>query len=215
MHHILVMNSKGGCGKSTLATNLAAYFAQEGFSTALADFDRQQTSLDWLRRRPADRPEIAGVAGFEDGLRHIPRTADYLVMDAPARTHDEEVGELVRRADTVIVPVLPSPIDMDATSRFIEELRDTTTFQKRRAKVAVVANRVRENTRIFDELDEYLDGITRTRYVAVLREAQNYNRAFDRGLGIHELPEYLAWQDWDRWEPLLEWLWSRASRPSS
>lgn len=213
MHHILVMNSKGGCGKSTLATNLAAYFAQEGYETTLADFDPQQTSLDWLRRRPEDRPHIEGLAAYEEGLTHLPRRTEYLVMDAPARSHGREVSDLVRRADTVIIPVLPSPIDMAATTRFVDELYDTSTIKKKGAKIGVVANRVRENTRIFDELDSYLEGVKRSKYVAVLREAQNYNRAYARGLGIHELPEYLAWQDWDRWDPMLEWLWSKASRP--
>ncbi len=213
MHHILVMNSKGGCGKSTLATNLAAYFAQEGYETALADFDPQQTSLDWLRRRPSDRPEISGLAAYDEGLKHLSRRTEYLVMDAPARSHGKEVADLVKRADTVIIPVLPSPIDMAATTRFVDELKDTATIKKKGAKIGVVANRVRENTKVFGELDEYLEGISRSKYVAVLREAQNYNRAYSRGLGIHELPEYLAWQDWDRWEPMLEWLWSKSSRP--
>lgn len=213
MHHILVMNSKGGCGKSTLATNLAAYFAQEGYETSLADFDRQQTSLDWLARRSADRPEIVGINAVKQGLKHLPRTTEYLIMDAPARTHGGEISDLVKRADTIILPVLPSPIDMAATSRFVEELQKSAAFKKKKPKIGVVANRVRENTRIFDELDEYLEGVKKSRYVAVLREAQNYNRAYARGLGIHELPEYLAWQDWDRWDPMLEWLWSKASRP--
>jgi chromosome partitioning protein len=213
MHHILVMNSKGGCGKSTLATNLAAYFAQEGYETALADYDPQQTSLDWLARRPEDRPHIEGIAAAEEGLKHLPRRTEYLIMDAPARTHGKEVSDLVKRADTVIIPVLPSPIDMAATTRFIKELQSTTSRQKKAAKIGVVANRVRENTRIFDELDEYLEDVRKAKYVAILREAQNYNRAYSRGLGIHELPEYLAWQDWDRWDPMLEWLWSKASRP--
>ena len=207
------MNSKGGCGKSTLATNLAAYFAQEGYETALADYDPQQTSLDWLARRPADRPHIEGIAADAEGLKHLPRRTEYLIMDAPARTHGKEVSDLAKRADTVIIPVLPSPIDMAATTRFIKELRAATSRQKKAAKIGVVANRVRENTKIFDELDEYLDGVKKSKYVAILREAQNYNRAYARGLGIHELPEYLAWKDWDRWDPMLEWLWSRASRP--
>ena len=63
MRHIVVMNAKGGCGKSTLATNIASYFANEGASVALADYDPQRSSLDWLDRRPADKAAIAGVAG--------------------------------------------------------------------------------------------------------------------------------------------------------
>jgi chromosome partitioning protein len=81
----------------------------------------------------------------------------------------------------------------------------------RKARVAVVANRVRDNTLIFDELDSYLDSL-KAPYIATLREAQNYIRAYQRGLGIHELPPYLAWPDWDQWDPILEWLDSRRSR---
>lgn len=213
MRHILVMNAKGGCGKSTIATNLAAYCADEGYNTTLADFDPQQTSLDWLSIRPEDRAPITGVAGFEDGLKHVPRKTDYLIIDAPARSHGKEIGELVRRAETIIIPVLPSPIDMAATSRFAEELRETKRIQKKQAKIGLVANRVRENTKIYGELSDYLGAMKNMKFITVLREAQNYNRAFSKGIGIHELPEYMAWQDWNRWEPMLDWIWSKRSQP--
>jgi chromosome partitioning protein len=208
----MVLNSKGGCGKSTLATNIAAYFANEGASVALADFDPQRSSLDWLDRRPAERPEIVGVAGFEDGLRRAPRTADFIIIDAPARTHAKELTDLVRHAETIVVPVLPSTIDMQATTTFLDELRKVSKIERKQARFGLVANRVRDNTLIFDDLDDYL---TRARapYVAALREAQNYVRAYTRGLGIFELPEYLAWPDWDEWEPLTAWLRSKRSQP--
>jgi chromosome partitioning protein len=212
MRHIMVLNAKGGCGKSTLATNIAAYFANEGAAVALADFDPQRSSLDWLERRPADRAEIVGVAGFEDGLRHAPRTADYLVIDAPARTHAKELTDLVRHAETIVVPVLPSTIDMQATTTFLDELRKVSKIERKQAKFGLVANRVRDNTLIFDDLDDYLTK-ARAPYVAALREAQNYVRAYTRGLGIFELPEYLAWPDWEEWEPLTSWLKSKRSQP--
>ena len=212
MRHIMVLNSKGGCGKSTLATNIAAYFANEGASVALADFDPQRSSLDWLERRPEDRAKIAGVAGFEDGLRRAPRTADFIVIDAPARTHAKELTDLVRHAETIVVPVLPSTIDMQATTTFLEELRKIGKIERKQAKFGLVANRVRDNTLIFDDLDDYLMR-ARAPYVAALREAQNYVRAYTRGLGIFELPEYLAWPDWNEWEPLTAWLRSKRSQP--
>jgi chromosome partitioning protein len=212
MRHIMVMNAKGGCGKSTLATNIASYFATEGASVALVDFDPQRSSLDWLDRRPEDRPPIVGVAGYEDGLRHAPRNADFLIIDAPARSHGKELTDLVRHAETILVPVLPSTIDMQATTTFLEELRGVAKVARKQAKIATVANRVRDNTLIFDDLDEYLEK-TRVPYVAALREAQNYVRAYTRGLGIFELPEYLAWPDWDEWDPLTEWLKSKRSQP--
>ena len=212
MRHIMVLNAKGGCGKSTLATNIAAWYATEGATVGLADYDPQRSSLDWLDRRPDDRPDIHGVSAFVDGLKHAPRNADVLVIDAPARSHGAELTNLVKHAETIIVPVLPSTIDMQATSRFLEELKKVGKVERKQAKIATVANRVRDNTLIWDDLDEYLTK-TRVPYVAALREAQNYVRAYTRGLGIFELPEYLAWPDWDEWEPLTSWLRSKRSQP--
>jgi chromosome partitioning protein len=208
----MVLNAKGGCGKSTLATNIASYFATQGAAVALADYDPQRSSLDWLARRPDNRASIAAVAGFEDGLRHAPRNADILVIDAPARSHGAELTDLVKHAETIVVPVLASTIDMQASTTFLEELKAVPKIAKKQAKIAAVANRVRDNTLIFDDLDEYLTK-ARIPYVAALREAQNYVRAYTRGIGIFELPEYLAWPDWDEWEPLTAWLRSKRSQP--
>jgi chromosome partitioning protein len=213
MRHIMVLNSKGGCGKSTIATNLASYFANQGKKVALVDYDPQATSLEWLERRPENRAPITGVAGFADGLTHLPRNSDIVIEDAPARSHGTELTDLVRHAETVIVPVLPSHIDMQASTKFLEELVRVGKIRRKQARVAVVANRVRDNTLIWDELDEYLYGL-KIPYIAAFREAMNYVRAYTRGLGIHELPEYLAWPDQAEWEPLVEWLGSRSSRPA-
>ena len=213
MRHIMVLNAKGGCGKSTLATNLASYFAaEEEQRVALVDYDPQASSLDWLSRRPAGRPEIAGVAGFQEGFRHLPRSADVAIIDAPARSHGPELTDLVKHADTILVPVLPSTIDMQAAAKFLKELQGVGKVARKGAKVAVVANRVREHTLIYEELDAFLEKL-RVPYVGVLREAQNYVRAYTRGLGVWELPEYLAWPDWEQWEPLVKWLRSKRSQP--
>ncbi|MDH3746774.1 MAG: ParA family protein [Gammaproteobacteria bacterium] len=212
MRHIMVLNAKGGCGKSTLATNIASYFATEGANVALADYDPQRSSLDWIDRRPANRPEIHGVSAYEGGLRHVPRSADIVVSDAPARSHGPELTDLVRHAETIVVPVLPSTIDMQATANFLKELKSVGRIERKQAKIATVANRVRDNTLIWDELDEYLSK-TRVPYIAALREAQNYIRAYTRGIGIFELPEYLAWPDWEEWEPLTDWLRTKRSQP--
>jgi chromosome partitioning protein len=208
----MVLNAKGGCGKSTLATNIASYFAVEGYAVALADYDPQRSSLDWIDRRPDNRAEIVGLEGYKEGLKRAPRSADYLIIDAPARSHGAELTNLVKHAETIIVPVLPSTIDMQASSRFIKELKAVGKVERKDAKIAVVANRVREYTLIFEELDEYLTS-AKVPYIAALRDAQNYVRAYTRGLGIFELPEYLAWPDWEQWEPLTKWLRSARSQP--
>jgi chromosome partitioning protein len=118
----------------------------------------------------------------------------------------------VKHAETILVPVLPSTIDIQASDRFIKELKTVHKVENKDVKIGVVANRVREYTLIFEELDEYLTS-AKVPYIAALREAQNYVRAYTRGLGIFELPEYLAWPDWEQWEPLTKWLRSKRSQP--
>jgi chromosome partitioning protein len=212
MRHVMVLNAKGGCGKSTLATNIAVFFAREGLEVCIADYDQQRSSLDWLAQRPADLPAIKGVEAYDEGLRAVPRSTEILVIDAPARVHGTELNELVRRAETIIVPVLPSSIDMKACSHFMAELLEIGKVSRKQARLAVVANRVREYTLIYEELDQYL-GKLKVPYLGCLREAQNYVRAYARGMGVLELPEYLAWPDRQQWEPINAWLDSKKSQP--
>src|SRR6202012_5537628 len=134
--------------------------------------------------RPADLPAITAVAAFDEGLRNVPRNTDILVIDAPARVHGTELNELVRRAETIIVPVLPSSIDMKACGHFMGELLEIGKVSRKQARLAVVANRVREHTLIFEELDLYLKKL-KVPYLGVLREAHNDWRAEVRGMGVH------------------------------
>ena len=212
MRHVMVLNAKGGCGKSTLSTNVAVFFAKGGLEVCIADYDPQRSSLDWLAVRPADLERIGGVAAYDEGLRNVPRTTDVLVIDAPARVHGTELNELVRRAETIIVPVLPSSIDMKACGHFMTELQEIGKVSRRQARLGLIANRVREHTRIYEELDQYLSKL-KVPYLGCLREAQNYVRAYARGMGVLELPGYLASPDWKQWEPIGEWLSSKRSQP--
>jgi len=212
MRHVMVLNAKGGCGKSTLATNIAVFFARDGLEVCIADYDPQRSSLDWLAQRPADLPAVSGVAAYEDGLRTVPRNTEILVIDAPARVHGTELNELVRRAETIVVPVLPSSIDMKACSHFMEELLEIGKVSRKQARLTVIANRVREYTLIYQELDQFLSKL-KVPYLGCLREAQNYVRAYARGMGVLELPEYLAWPDWQQWQPIGTWLDSKRSQP--
>jgi chromosome partitioning protein len=213
MRHVMVMNAKGGCGKSTIATNIASYFAGEGYKVTLADYDPQRSSLDWLAMRPDDLPKISGIPAYDEGLRSAARDTEVLVIDAPARTHGAEMNELVRRAETIVVPVLPSPIDLKASAHFLGELLELGKVQREQARLAVIANRVRENTLMFDELDQYL-GKLKVPYLTALRQSTNYLRAYQRGMGVFELPEYLAKPDWEQWQPITKWLGSKKSQPS-
>ncbi len=206
MRHIMCMNAKGGCGKTTLATNLSTWFADDGARVALADFDPQKSSLDWLQAREDYEgvPTIEGIDALAGPVRP-PRGTDYLVMDAPAGTHGKVVSDMLRRVDDLIVPVLPSPIDMRAVQRFIEELLHTGRVSREQTRIALVANRVRENTRIFHQLEDFLSR-TGIPFLTHLRESQNYIRAAETGLGIFELAPAMVYKDVVLWDPLLEWL---------
>ena len=214
MRHIMVLNAKGGCGKSTIATNLASYYAYElEKRVALADFDPQGSSMAWLKVRPEKYPEIHGIAAWQESVR-APKDTEIVIMDAPARVQGKELTQLVRRVETIIVPVLPSPIDIRAAADFMKELLTTGKVSRKETRVAVVANRVRENTLIYQSLQAFLNSL-KIPFVTTLRDTQNYIRAEERGIGIFEMAPSQVWWDLEQWEPLIKWLRSKRSQAVS
>ena len=213
MRTIMVLNSKGGSGKSTLSTNLASYYASSGKKVVLVDFDSQASSLDWLAARPSGRKSITGVDGSAGNIK-VPRSADYVIYDTPAAVAARDLTNFLRRAQSVIIPVLPSPIDMRAATPFIRKVLDNGRVSRKECRVALVANRCRENTNVYHQLDSYLKKVRQAPFISVLRETQNYNRAAERGLGIFELAPYLASKDLNQWEPIIKWLNSKRSQPT-
>jgi chromosome partitioning protein len=212
MHRILVLNAKGGCGKTTLATNLSSYYADQGRVTALLDYDPQGSSMRWLSLRDAERPAIHGIAAFQrrrDVTRafqmRLPVEAERVIMDVPAGVTGLGLVEYVQRVDTILLPVLPSPIDIHAAAHFIQDLLLVGKIRTSGVRLAVVANRVRENTLVFRDLERFLSTL-KLPLVATLRDSQNYIRAAEQGLGIHELEKGKTAPDRKRWAPLVEWL---------
>jgi chromosome partitioning protein len=215
MRTIMLMNAKGGCGKTTLATNIATWYADEGAKVALADFDPQRSALDWLQARQ-QYVGIPGIEGIDASSESVSpaRGTDYLIMDAPAAIHGRVINSMLRRVESLIIPVMPSPIDMRACSRFLEELLNSGRVSQKQTRIAVVANRVRENTIIYRELAEYL-GHLRIPVLTHLRESQNYIRAAEKGLGLFEMAPSMVWQDLEQWDPIFNWLNSARSRPAA
>ena len=211
MHTIMVLNAKGGGGKSTLATNLASYYAAQGKNVALADYDPQLSSLEWLAARDEKRPAILGLDCHQT-VAKPPRNTDVLIIDPPAAVHGKELTEFVRKAETIVIPVLPSPMDIRAAGHFIEEIRKVGKVERKQVKLALVANRVKEHTRVAEELDEFLHHLKIT-FITTLRDTMNYIRAAERGLGIFELAPYLSAVDREQWAPLVKYLNSKRSRP--
>jgi chromosome partitioning protein len=214
MRTIMIMNAKGGCGKTTIATNLAGFYASKGKAVTLADFDPQGSSLDWLDARPDNRDEIIGLPAYDDGLKGLPRSTEVLIMDAPAAVHGKDLTPLIRRVQSLVVPVLPSPIDIRAVAHFIEELLLVGKVKRDEVKLAVVANRVREHTLIYDTLERFLRHLDIPR-IASLRDTQNYIRAAEKGLSIFEMAPSQMEPDVHQWSSLTRWLNSKRSLPDT
>ena len=207
MRTIMLMNAKGGCGKTTIATNLATWYADEGRKVALADYDPQKSTLDWLEARQgyAGVPEIQAIDATHKGSLRPAKDTDLLVMDAPASTHGSVIDKLLKQVDTLILPVLPSPIDMRACQRFLGELLEKGRVSPTRTQIGIVANRVRENTVIYHDLEKYL-GHLEIPFITHLRESQNYIRSAELGLGIFELAPSLVYKDVVLWDALIDWI---------
>lgn len=212
LRRILVLNPKGGSGKSTLATNLAAWCAFQGLSPALLDMDPQGSSSRWLSKRPAEAPAVQGLRSYDlpsnvtrSFATRPPPDTRRLIVDTPAAVPKEELRELTRDASRIIVPVLPSDIDIHAVTRCIADLLLVAKIPRAAGRIGIVANRVKPNTVVFRSLMRFLATLE-IPVVGVLRDTQNYVRAFDQGLGIHELRGGTEAKDVEQWGTLLDWV---------
>lgn len=204
MLSILVSNPKGGCGKTTIATNLSAAFANLGQSCWLADADRQGSSLNWLVRRPATAPAIKGLDWSTD-LGKAPGKKGVLIVDAPAATRSKKTEALVALADLVIVPVMPSVFDQEATTDFLKQLKKLKPIKKNKKAVAVLRNRVRQRTRAAARLDLFMTG-NGHQDLGGLPDRALYTEVSAQGLSIFDLETQPGKLAQDDWRPLLRFI---------
>lgn len=198
---ILVANAKGGCGKTTIATNLASAFANAGLRTALADSDRQRSCLAWLKRRPETAAPIHTL-DWRKTIDRPPRDIERLVIDSGASLKSRRVQEILRRADILVMPVLPSFFDEVATRRFLRSVDAIKPIRKGRKSVAVIGNRVRAGTYAERELRDFLADLGHD-VVTPLRARAIYQEVARQGLGVFDLPPSRRKGIVDDWLPLL------------
>jgi chromosome partitioning protein len=190
---VLVANVKGGCGKTTIATQLAGAFANGGLETALADIDRQRSGLGWLKIRGLDWVKAVGKP---------PKGCDRLVIDAPAALRIKQAEELIRTADIVVVPVLPSSFDETATARFLKRIDGLKPIRKEKTGVAVVGNRIRPRTRAGARLESYLNSQGHE-VAARLRDSAAYAELAADGRSLFDLTSKRAAALALDWDPLI------------
>lgn len=205
MRSVLVVNPKGGSGKTTVATNLAVGLASRNEQVYLWDLDRQQSSLTWLAMRPRhvalvnrlDRREEEGEPDLGKGR--------WLVIDSPAGIHGKGLSHALKIADKVLVPVQPSVFDMAATAAFLQALRDEKVVRKNKAFVGILGVRVDPRTRAAATLEAFL-GQFGLPILTYLRDSQIYPNAAFNGLSIFDLPHYMTERDREQWLSVLEWV---------
>jgi chromosome partitioning protein len=217
MFRILVSNSKGGCGKTTLTTSLAGYFASSGKRTTLIDCDPQASSLAWCGLRAAHLAPVHALSsndptyGLSAGwLLRIPATTQVLLIDTPAGLRAHEFERFARHADVLLIPVVPSPIDLRATLVFLDMVRKLQEVRSGRLRVALIANRLRERTHSAKQLDATLDRLTQAAMIRV-RDSQTYVGLADSGGSVFEDDSSQSRAHREDWNPLLQWLEKRAA----
>lgn len=202
MQRILVTNIKGGCGKTTIATNLAAAFAAGGFRAGLAEVDRQKSSLSWLKLRGSGPRPIEGL-DWRRQVGPLPAGVQRLVIDAPANLRMRHVDELIEAADLVVVPVLASVFDESSTERFLAKLEELKPIRKGRKGVALVANRLRPRSRATQRLETFLQALDQP-IAARLSDRAIYGELAVQGLSIFDVDGQPARDVREEWRPLLQ-----------
>ncbi len=218
MFKVAIVNGKGGVGKTTLTTTIASYYATQGQTTAIIDYDCQGSSTFWAQKRPMNATGIESIAAYKEAYRMTrsyylepKRGTDHLVIDSPAGVDLMRFQPTLKEADAIILPVLPSAIDIHAAAHFVRDLYLIGRLPRDKANLAVVANRVRKNTRIYKVLVEFLNTLD-IPFLGCLRDSQNYIRATEAGMGLFELPATRTQQDRDTWQPIFEWLEEQKAR---
>ncbi|MDO1529606.1 ParA family protein [Fulvimonas sp. R45] len=203
---VLVASSKGGCGKSTLVTQLASYGAQKGWRTAIVDGDRQGSSYRWAMRRPEQVPGVLGLEGGRRGLQKLPPDTELALIDTPAGAHERELEPYLDAADALLVPVLPSMFDLDATLDFLQHLGGIERIRRGKLPVALVANRLKPWTHASQDAVAQLAESAPFPVVAQLRDSQAYVLLGALGKGIFDYASEQVRSHQQDWTPLLRWI---------
>jgi chromosome partitioning protein len=204
LRSVLVVNPKGGSGKTTVATNLAAGLANRGEEVYLWDLDRQQSSLTWLGMRPSDVPAV-GRLDHREGSEVSLGKGRWLVIDSPAGFHGKPLSQNLKLADKVLVPLQPSVFDMAATAAFLQSLREEKAVRRHKTFVGIVGVRVDPRTRAAATLEGFLHQFDLP-VLTYLRDTQIYPNAAFNGLSIFDLPAYQTGRDLEQWIPVFDWV---------
>ncbi len=200
---VVVANPKGGVGKSTLATNIAGYFASRGHAVMLGDADRQQSSRLWLSLRPEVARPITTWEMNADMIVKPPKGTTHVVIDTPGGLHGWRFNDVMKLADKLVVPLQPSVFDIFATRDFLDKVAEHRHADK--LSVGIVGMRMDARTLAADKLREYVAGLGLP-VLGELRNTQNYVHLAARGLTLFDVSPHRVEKDLEQWQTLCRWL---------
>lgn len=206
MRTVLVASSKGGAGKTTISTNLAAHFALDRKRTALVDADRQKSSTHWCEKRASLATAVLPVDGTRRNWeKQLPDDAQRIVIDAPAGAYADELDAFLALADVVVMPILPSTIDLEAAVPFLNTLAVHPRVKKGKVRVALVGNRLKPWTTASQQAMAQLKAWPYP-LVAELRDTQAYVLMVALGKSVFDYHSEQIRSHQEDWAPLLKWL---------
>ena len=217
MNTTLVINAKGGVGKTTITTNLASFFASRNVPTAIADYDPQSSSLNWLTLRSPEATKIHGAdlaprhgTGLSVARRQIPRDTQQLIIDAPAGPSRLLLQDLLARTQAILIPVAPSTIDIHATANFIKDLLLIGKVRFRNTRLAVIANRVRSSRPVYEPLEKFVNSLGIS-FIARVSDSDIYVDAAESGVGVFEMAAEKAAAEQREFQPIAQWVLGEAA----
>ena len=206
MQVIVVASSKGGAGKSTLSTNLAAHFALQGKRTVLIDADRQKSATHWCEKRAGLESAVLPIDGSKKGWKkNLPSQTDVVIVDSPAGAMGDDLEDFLELASAVLVPVLPSTIDLEATVPFLNSLATTARVKRGKLPVALVGNRLKPWT---GASQQAITQIKAWPYPVVgeLRDTQAYVLMVALGKSVFDYHSEQIRNHQADWAPIFKWL---------
>ena len=216
MRTIMVVNSKGGSGKTTMATNLAGFYASRNQVTVIKDYDPQGSSTEWLKQRPYTMSTIHGLSAFKSSSQYVtrafamrlPANAERLIIDTPAGVDLKRFITTVKSVDKIVIPVSPSSIDIRATAMFIHELYKFKKMHRFNADIGIVANRADSQSSAYRSMKKIFNNLD-MEFVATLSQNENYIKAAELGVSLLELDHPAVNKDKAEWAPLVNWIEDR------